>query len=84
LRAAWTVAPFTVRAIAGYTYNLDKQARGDAAFLGPTAAFLARAGLQVRLTRSYAIELDYVGDGIRFEHAWRVAHGAVMGFSRSF
>jgi len=84
LRASWTFEPFTVRAIATYTYNLNKDSSGPNAFLSPVSTFATRAGLQFRLNQTYAVELDYVGDAIEFEHVWRIGHGAVLGFSRSF
>jgi hypothetical protein len=84
LRASWSFAPFTVRAIGTYTYNVAKDSSGPSAFRSPVAAIGGRAGLQFRLTSMYALELDYVGNGIRFENVWRVGHGAAMGFSTSF
>jgi hypothetical protein len=84
LRASWTVAPFTARAIAACTYNLNKDSGGPNAFLSPVAAFAVRAGVQIHLTPAYAVELDYVGDAIEFEHVRRVGHGAVIGFSTSY
>jgi hypothetical protein len=83
LRASWTFSRFTVRALGTYTYNLTQDS-GPNAFLSPLGSLNGRAGLQVRLTPAYAVELDYVGDGIRFEHVWRIAHGAVFGFSTTF
>ena len=85
LRASIALARFTLRGMASWTYNtLKKDSTDPSAFLSPVSALSARAGLQFRLTPAYAIELDYVTDGIRFEHVWRVAHGAVFGFSTSF
>jgi hypothetical protein len=84
LRAAWSFPPFTVRAVATYTYNLNKDSSGPNAFLSPLSNIAMRAGLQFRLNSAYAVELDYVGDAIQFQHVWRAGHGAVLGFSKSF
>ena len=84
LRASWSMPPFTVRAVGSYTYNLTKDSSGPNAFLSPVSDVAIRAGLQFRMSPSYAIEADYVFDAIEFEHVWRIGNGAVLGFSRSF
>jgi hypothetical protein len=84
LRVAWLLPPFTLRAVGSYAYNLTKDSSGPNAFLSPVSALAFRAGVQFRVNPAYAIELDYVGDAIEFEHVWRVGHGALLGFSRSF
>jgi tetratricopeptide (TPR) repeat protein len=84
LRASWSMPPFTLRAVGSYTYNLTKDSSGPNAFLSPVSALAFRAGLQFRVSPAYAVEADYVGDAIEFEHVWRIGHGAVLGFSRSF
>ena len=84
LRASWSLPPFTLRAVGSYTYNLTKDSSGPNAFLSPVSAVGIRAGLQFRMSPAYAVEADYVGDAIEFEHVWRIGHGAVLGFSRSF
>jgi len=84
LRASWSLPPFTLRAVGSYTYNLTKDSSGPNAFLSPVSALAIRAGLQFRMSPAYAVEADYVGDAIEFEHVWRIGHGAVLGFSRSF
>ncbi len=84
LRASWSMPPFTVRAVASYTYNLTKDSSGPNAFLSPVSDVALRAGLQFRISPGYSIEADYVFDAIEFEHVWRLGNGAVLGFSRSF
>src|SRR5207244_4892308 len=84
LRASWSLPPFTLRAVGSYAYNLNKDSSGPNAFLSPVSALAIRAGLQFRVNPAYAIELDYAGDAIKFEHVWRIGHGAVLGFTRSF
>ena len=84
LRASWSLPPFALRAVGSYAFNLNKDSSGPNAFLSPVSALAIRAGLQFRVSPAYAIELDYVGDAIKFEHVWRIGHGAVLGFSRSF
>jgi hypothetical protein len=84
LRASWSMPPFTLRAVGSYAYNLTKDSTGPNAFLSPVSAFAIRAGLQFRVSPAYAVEADYVGDAIEFEHVWRIGNGAVLGFSRSF
>jgi tetratricopeptide (TPR) repeat protein len=85
LRASWAFAPFTVRVLATYTYNLNKSSSStNSAFGVPVSAFSGRAGLGLRIAAAYAIELDYIADAIQFDQVRRVAHGAVLGFSKSF
>jgi tetratricopeptide (TPR) repeat protein len=84
LRASWWMAPFTIRAVGSYAYNLSRDSSGPNAFLSPVSALAIRAGLQFRISPAYAVEADYVGDAIEFEHVWRVGNGAALGFSRSF
>ena len=84
LRASWAFAQFTVRVLATYTYNLDKSSSTNSAFGAPVSAFSGRAGLGMRIAAGYAVELDYVADVIQFDQVRRVAHGAVLGFSKSF
>jgi len=84
LRASWAFAPFTVRVLATYTYNLDKSSSTNSAFGAAVSAFSGRAGLGMRIAAAYAVELDYVADAIQFDQVRRVAHGAVLGFSKSF
>jgi tetratricopeptide (TPR) repeat protein len=84
LRASWSLPPFTLRAVGAYTYNLNKDSSGPNAFLSPVAALAFRGGLEFRLNPAYAVEIDYVADAIEFEHVWRIGHGAVLGFSKSF
>jgi hypothetical protein len=84
LRASWSIPPFTVRAVGSYTYNVTKDSSGPNAFLSPVSAMSIRAGLQFRMNPAYAVEADYVGDAIEFQHVWRIGHGAVLGFGRSF
>ena len=46
LRASWAFAPFTVRVLATYTYNLNKSSSStNSAFGVPVSAFSGRAGL---------------------------------------
>jgi hypothetical protein len=85
LRASWTfLSRFVIRGVAAFTWNANQDSTGTSAFASPDWALSGRAGLQVLLTPSYAVELDYVGDGIRFENVSRVAHGAAFGFSTNF
>ncbi|HEY4882767.1 MAG TPA: PEGA domain-containing protein [Myxococcales bacterium] len=84
LRASWAFAPFTVRALATYTYNLNKSSSANSAFGVPVSAFSGRAGLGMRIAAAYSVELDYIADAIQFDQVRRVAHGAVLGFSKSF
>jgi len=84
LRASWSMPPFSLRTVGSYTYNLTKDSSGPNAFLSPVSALSIRAGLQFRISPAYAVEADYVGDAIEFQHVWRIGHGAVLGFSRSF
>ncbi len=85
LRASWAFAPFTVRVLATYTYNLNKSSSStNSAFGVPVSAFSGRAGLGMRIAAAYAVELDYIADAIQFDQVRRVAHGAVLGFSKSF
>ncbi|HZX93088.1 MAG TPA: PEGA domain-containing protein, partial [Myxococcales bacterium] len=84
LRAGWTIAPFTLRAAFGYTYNLAKDSTGSSTFKAPTSTFSGLAGLEARLTPNWAVELDYLFDGIQFDQVTRVAHGGALGFSTSF
>ena len=83
LRAVWSFEPFAIVAAGTYTYNLNKDS-GSSASRAPVWAYGIRAGLQYRVSSAYTIELDYAGDGIKFDDDSRIANGAVFGFSRSF
>jgi tetratricopeptide (TPR) repeat protein len=84
LRAGYTIAPFAIRGAFDYTYNVLSGTGSSSAFLSPVSSMSWRFGVEVQLSRAYAIELDYVGDTVQFDQVWRVAQGALFGFSTSF
>ena len=84
LRASWAFSPVTLLLTGAYTYNLDRDSSASSSSGAALSAWGLRAGVQFRFNPATTLELDYVGDAIKFENDVRVGHGAVFGFSKSF
>lgn len=72
-----------VHANLGWVYNLVHPGASSAAQT-PLSQLGVRAGLDFPLGSGYALALDYQGDVLAFDSNTRVAHGAALGFGRTF
>lgn len=72
-----------VHANLGWVYNLVHPG-ASAALQTPLSQLGVRAGLDFPLGGGYALALDYQGDVLAFDFNTRVAHGAALGFGRTF
>jgi hypothetical protein len=73
----------SVHASFGWVYNLVHRSFFSAVG-SPLGQFGFKAGLDFPLPGRYALALDYQGDVLAFDFAYRVAHGAAVSFGRSF
>jgi hypothetical protein len=73
----------SVHASFGWIYNLVHRSFFSAVG-SPLGQFGFKAGLDFPLPGRYALALDYQGDVLAFDFAYRVAHGAAVSFGRSF
>lgn len=73
-----------LHATLAYTFNLAVASVQNSALRSPKGDFNTRAGLALPLSGGYALEIDYSGDVLAFENAYRTAHGAALGFGTSF